>query len=575
MTKKNNTPTVKVSQGTVNVDKNTGHIIRGDDGSTVLMSEQPIDLNALENGTDIMSALQDVFGGIDVNLNNYRVVARSAKGTLSRLSELKESARKRLSFLHNNRFLSYFEDMTKLMPEREHLEVLAQMMGGMGGIGQNTGVAKLPTTKHHLIDGYWYKYITEHVLRELKDPTDSFEADEHFALIVLQWLRGQQAVYLIEPELHENLRIPVESPKKFEPIKDIMVRRRQNTEKLKHYADFHSHIEDWIWTHAKEDTQWQSMMAKEHSFNEQLSNQEGWVVPEIPELKTNLDEPILLINPDGSATIIAQASYKSVVEFRGWSNGLKRKNSAFIENRFRQIAHNSHALVRENPAIFYVGTCAEYDGNLSSFMFSTVVPQSKQVRTDLPLKGKYGNGYNFENDPRYDNDFDHEKFMGEVILPHRAKVVEGLCFLAALQSPKSIVTKAPTPSKSRKGKKKNRNNKRKKRSTQLQPKIFSIEIDSETLSLICPVRFRTGEKTGRTMPNHERRGCPAKQWVTRENLRVGEVVIATKKGKRDNTLYYVQRERVGTTVNEHLPKIPKTEKLPKVTRAKEFNSPAK
>ena len=72
------------------------------------------------------------------------------------------------------------------------------------------------------------------------------------------------------------------------------------------------------------------------------------------------------------------------------------------------------------------------------------------------------------------------------------------------------------------------------------------------------------------MPRFDVPEGKANRWVTRANLKVGEVVLATKQGRRNNRLYLVNRPRVGYTCNEHKEPVVVSEKAPKIIKAKRF-----
>ena len=306
------------------------------------------------------------------------------------------------------------------------------------------------------------------------------------------------------------------------------------------------------------DPHYLSLVEKQNEYERNLYECEAWRMDNPPPIKEDDLEPTMVIFPNGK-TLLVCAGLPAPLSSRfghHWSRRLHHKASRYIEKIMFQTMLNSHALLQKLNSGFFV--C-----QLNSFT-------DFHKSMGRPIQKGGGVEYSFAGSTVFVSyKLGHMKHLymdtpglSTFWLSARKSAREALNFISALQHPKTVVTSIKS-SESRKKRKK------KKFSTKYQPRLCTIKVDPETLNLIRPLR-EPSQKTGREMPRFDVPDGKANRWVTRANLKVGEVVLATRQGKRNNRLYLVNRPRVGYTCNEHKEPVVRVEKSPKIIKAKRF-----
>lgn len=367
---------------------------------------------------------------------------------------------------------------------------------------------------------------------------DLLEDTTMTALMYSRWYNGQQRVYVVEQDLYDGISVSQESEEKLQPIFPISQEIGACTEKLtKLYYLCDGNIEA---------PAYRDMGNKIQQLENKIFECDAWKVENLPPLKENELEPTMVILPNGRTLLVCGGKPKDLSECFGkaWKHRMHHKSSRFMDRLLFQMMINAHTLMQQLNSGFFVAQLNTFEGfghgTDKSFSGSTIY-----VNYGIEMmKHTY-----FEYQP-----------MIEFWLDARKSAREALNFISALQHPKTVVTHTSNqPRKKRK----------KKFKGGYQPRVCTIKVAPETLNLIRPLR-EPSQRTGREMPRFDVSAGRANRWVTRAKLEVGETILATKQGKRNNRLYLVNRPRVGYTCNGHKDPVAKTERTPKIVKAKRF-----
>lgn len=391
---------------------------------------------------------------------------------------------------------------------------------------------------------------------------DLMEETTMTALMYAQWYNGQQKIYLVEQELYDGLSLELESSEKLAPITPITTKLNYLMHKVQsEFSKMDSQTIREGSNRAKiiqHTPEYERLMELQQRTDQELFECDGWRMENPPPIREEDIEPTMVILPNGRTLLVCAGRSASLTSRFGnaWKKRLHHKSSRYIEKLMFQIMLNAHNLLQKLDSGFFVcqfNTFKDFNKTMGNVPYDS---DEEEI--------------SFAGSTIYVNyDIQHMKHLYAdstgvrgFWLDARKSARETLNFISALQHPKTIVTSVKS-SESRKKRRK------KKFNTKYQPRLCTIKVDPETLSLIRPLRDPS-QRTGREMPRFDVPEGKANRWVTRASLRVGEVVLATKQGKRNNRLYLVNRPRVGYTCNEHKEPLVRAEKAPKIIKAKRF-----